>query len=402
MTRNKKIVPALMFHSVGLEDHSWAWSHISESLELFEKKIALLRDKGFNGVFWHELYDHMAGKATLPDNSIFLTFDDGYLDNWVHVYPILKKYGMKGTIFVSPDFVDPSDKVRPNLDDAIAGRCGKDELTVAGFLNWNEMREMEKSGLIDIQSHAMTHTWYFSGPRIDGFHEPHTVTPHPWLFWNERPDRKPFYLNEDQQEFLPWGFPILEHQKSLTVRRFFPDTGAVDEITGFVAANGGRDFFQRQDWQMVLRKHVAGTTQDGMLKGRYESDDDRTARITNEVQRSKVLIERNLDKQVDFICWPGGANDEDVQKLAENVGYRSWTLSSRSQLEKRNCPGSNPRSIKRIGTTNVIGVKGRQCGTGGKQYQYLRVVANQDSIFHSTALMAYKLAKFALTLGGSR
>ena len=131
-----------MFHSVGLEEHPWAWSHISEPVETFEAKIALLRRKGYNGVFWHELYEHMAGRRTLPDNSIFLTFDDGYLDNWVHVYPILKKYGMKGTIFVSPDFVDPSNLVRPNLDDAAAGNVGMDELTVAGFLNWAEMREI--------------------------------------------------------------------------------------------------------------------------------------------------------------------------------------------------------------------------------------------------------------------
>ena len=401
LTRDKKIVPALMFHSVGLENHPWVWSHISEPLDTFEAKIALLKDKGFTGVFWHELYEHMIGGHTLPDNSILLTFDDGYLDNWVNVYPILRKYGMKGTIFVSPDFVDPSDELRPNLDDVSAGSCELDRLTMAGFLNWAEMREMEKSGLIDIQSHAMTHTWYFSGPEIVSLHKPYEVTPHPWLFWNARPDRKPFYLNEDQQRFLPWGYPILEHQKSLTVRRFFPDDDAVNEITSFVADHGGRELFERRDWRSVLEVWVAKTFDNGSLGGHHESDEARTARITDELQRSKTLIENNLSKQVEFICWPGGANEDVVQSIAKDVGYKSWTLSSRSQLEKRNRPGTDPGSIKRIGTSNVIHVKGRKCGTGGRQYQYFSVVGHQGSAVHAIALKAYKLAALAFSLGGS-
>jgi len=391
-----------MFHSVGLENHPWTWNYISEPLATFEAKIALLKKKGFTGVFWNELYEHMAGQHTLPDNSILLTFDDGYLDNWAHVYPILRKYGMKGTIFVSPDFVDPSDEVRPNLDDVAEGRCRANDITVAGFLNWAEMREMEKSGLIDIQSHAMSHTWFFSGPKIVGFHEPQEVTPYPWLFWNERPVRKPFYLNEDQQQFLPWGYPILEHQKSLTTKRFFPDEGAVDEITSFVAAHGGREFFAGPDWRSVLERQVATISLHGNLPGRYESDEARAARITDELKRSKELLEKNLEKAVDFICWPGGANDETVQKTARSLGYRSWTLSSSNQLEKRNHPGVNPISIKRIGTSNGIVVKGRRCGTAGPFFQVWGVLEHQGSILYWALIKAYKLIALLWARGGSK
>ena len=402
MTRNKEIVPALMFHSVGLENHPWTWNYISEPLTMFEAKIALLKKKGFEGVFWDDLYEHMAGRRKLPDNSILLTFDDGYLDNWVNVYPILRKYGMKGTIFVSPDFVDPSDEVRPNLDDVAMGRCGRDELTVAGFLNWAEMREMERSGVIDIQSHAMTHTWYFSGPNIVSFHEPHEVIPHPWLFWNARPDRKPFYLNEDQQQLLPWGYPILEHQKSLATKRFFPDEGAVDEITSFVAANGGREFFVRPDWRLALESQVAMTALNGDLPGRYESDEARSTRITDELKQSKELLEKNLEKEVDFICWPGGANDETVQETARNLGYRSWTLSSSSQLEKRNHPGVDPTSIKRIGTSNGIVVKGKRCGTARPFFQVWRILEHQGSTFYWALIKAFKLIALLRARGGSK
>jgi peptidoglycan/xylan/chitin deacetylase (PgdA/CDA1 family) len=385
LRRNKSIVPALMFHSVGLERHPWAWSSISESIESFEGKIAMLKQKGFTGVFWDELYEHMAGRTVLPADSILLTFDDGYLDNWTTVFPILQKYGMKATIFVSPDFVDPSNELRSSH--------------AAGFLNWAEMREMEKSGLIDIQSHAMTHTWYFAGPRIDDYHRPHEVTPNPWLFWNARPDRKPFYLTEDQQEFLPWGYPVLQHAKSLAVRRFFPDEASLHAITSFAAAEGGHEFFGRQDWRAVLDNHVASIVGDDGIAGFYESETERTSRIREELQRSKEIIEANLNKQVDFICWPGGANDELVQQLAREVGYKSWTLSSSSALEKRNLPGTDPETIKRIGTTNVINIRGKHCGFAGPGMQLLKIFSHQGSSLYSMALKAQKLAALATRPG---
>lgn len=402
MTRDKRIVPALMFHSVGLEKHPWAWSYISESLATFEAKIAALKQNGFTGIFWGELYEYMAGQRTLPENSILLTFDDGYLDNWVHVYPILKKYAMKGTVFASPDFVDRDDQIRPNLDDVMAGRCDPNDLKIAGFLNWAEMREMEKSGLVDIQSHAMTHTWYFTGPKIIGFHEPYTVTPHPWLFWNARPDRKSYYLNEDQQEFLPWGYPIFENQKSLSAQRFFPDEDVIGKITSFVAAQGGREFFMQHDWRQSLENCVSEVTDRGQVPGLYESEEAQTSRITDELQRSKSLIESNLSKEVDFICWPGGANDEAVQEIAQNVGYKSWTLDSRSELDKRNLSGTDPTTIKRIGTSNDINVRGRHCGSGGAKFFMWKIFDHQGSSFYTAAVRAYKLAALVASRGGTR
>ena len=390
MKRNPNIVPALMFHSAGLENHPWAWSYISEPVASFEAKIARLKARGFTGVFWSDVYDHMAGKRKLAKDSILLTFDDGYLDNWVHVYPILRKYGMKGTIFVSPDFVDPTAGMRPNMEDVAAGHCSAAELQVAGFLSWAEMKEMERSGLVDIESHAMTHTWYFNGPRIKRFHAPHQVTPYPWLFWNSRPERKPFYLNENQQEFVPWGSPILEHGKSLETRRFFPDEDALAIFTRFVTEKGGRVFFEHADWQVELEGLSRQRFPDGRLPGTYESDAAMKDRLLYELQRSKQLIEHNLGKPVDFICWPGGANDERVQQIAREVGFKAWTLSSRDDGSKRNLPGADPLSIKRIGTSNQVIVRGLACGNAGPGLQLWHVLAHQGSLGHLALIKAYK------------
>ena len=388
---DNRVVPALMFHSIGLQDHKWIWSHISEPLETFERKIALLNKSGFRTVFWRELYLYMRGDKSLPRKAIFLTFDDGYLDNWVYVLPILSKYGMKATVFVSPEFVEPGNSVRPNLDDVHAGNCDAENLQLAGFLNWAELREMEKSGLVDVQSHAMSHTWYFSGPRLVDLHRPRPISPYPWLFWNERPDRKPFYLSEIQEEFLPWGYPILEHAKSLEVRRFIPDQRSVNDFIATIHERIGVESLRRDDWADMVQTRAGIVLKDAELAGRFETDDERTKRLSYEITGSKEILDKKLNKNVEFICWPGGANSDRVQQIALDAGFKAWTLNSAQESAKRNIPGVDSRSIRRISTGNAIGIRSRIVGFGGARFQLLRILEHQHSEIHSLLLKFYKI-----------
>ncbi len=86
-------VPVIMYHSIGQNNPDWLWNHLITPVNLFEAQIKLLFKKGFNSIRLQELYNHMKYNNKLPDNPIVLTFDDGYLDNWVYAFPILKKYG---------------------------------------------------------------------------------------------------------------------------------------------------------------------------------------------------------------------------------------------------------------------------------------------------------------------
>ena len=90
---------------------------------------------------------------------------------------------------VNPDFVDPCPVKRETIEAVWQKKLTLNQLQVEGFLNWAEMRQMEADRVMDIQSHTMTHTWYFNGPDIIGFHRPGSNV-HPWLAWNERSDRE--------------------------------------------------------------------------------------------------------------------------------------------------------------------------------------------------------------------
>lgn len=102
----------------------------------FDKQMKYLKDNGFNCITPHDLYEAFEEGAELPEKPFIITFDDGYDDNYKNAYPILKKYGFKGTIFVITSFLDRGQQ---------------------GYITWGQAAEMEASGVMNIESHTVTH-----------------------------------------------------------------------------------------------------------------------------------------------------------------------------------------------------------------------------------------------------
>ncbi|MGI9222208.1 MAG: polysaccharide deacetylase family protein [Woeseiaceae bacterium] len=374
--RDPSIVPVLMFHSIGMGSIPWIWSELSESVDTFEKVLAGLAKKGFRTVSLQDLYEHMSGVRQLPGNSIVLTFDDGYLDNWVNAVPLLRKYGMRGTVYVTPEFVQDGSEVRP-VD------ANGDE--VVGFMNWEELRRIDAEGVLDVQCHALTHTWYFSGPKVVDIHRSGGSDAYPWMAWNARPDRKPFYLDEQQDSFVRWGQPIFEHQKSLVVRRFFPDAGQVDEITEFVAANGGATFFEAGDWRSKLDARFPVLQDSNEFPGKYESEEERQERVLHELTESREILQRKLGKPIEFFSWPGGGVDDSGAELARQAGFKSWTLSSWQEPNFRNCPGADASGIKRVSGHSQVFWKDRLVKAESASWIISRVLTHQGSLLSKLA-----------------
>ncbi len=383
MFSDDSIVPVVMFHSVGLADTDWVFSHISEPVSCFEDKIVALLNAGYSFLFWEELHQHMTGSHRAPQKSIMLTFDDGYLDNWTYVFPLLKKYGIKATIFVNPEFVDPSSLPRLTADDVAAGRASATELQAKGFLNWAEMRAMEASGLVDIQSHALTHTWYASGPIPVDFHSP-GCRKYPWCAWNLRPERKAFYMIEDQSDFLPLGTPVYQHAKALVCKKYFPPEGISTSLAEFVRANGGPDFFTRKDWfEELHRRHTALMTAHGHRE-RWESEQEYGQRVLHELVQSREIIGAQLKKDVRYICWPGGGYNETVLPLARKAGYRAWTLASRDCGTFRNRYASGGEQIRRVGCFSHYTFPGKPpLGRANWRFFYSGIERHKGSALHT-------------------
>ncbi|MCR5701988.1 MAG: polysaccharide deacetylase family protein [Lachnospiraceae bacterium] len=68
-------------------------------LTLFEKQIQFFNDN-FSVVTMEQVVDAACRGIELPENALLLTFDDGYIDHYQYVFPILQKYSMQGSFFV--------------------------------------------------------------------------------------------------------------------------------------------------------------------------------------------------------------------------------------------------------------------------------------------------------------
>ena len=132
----------------------------------FESQIRGLAESGYRTLGADEFDDFMAGKP-VPRKSVLLTFDDGYLDNWVYAHPILEKYGMKAVLFTITGLIGDG-PVRAHfgegkpLPPAYTHREAKERMFSGNaddvILRWSEIEEMIKSRTFEVHSHTHTHT----------------------------------------------------------------------------------------------------------------------------------------------------------------------------------------------------------------------------------------------------
>lgn len=132
----------LMYHRVR---NAPAYDQLSVSTARFEAQMAYLA-RNCRVLSMNEALDELAGTVTSP--GVAVTFDDGYLDNLTEALPILRRYAIPATIFVTAGFSGQtlSHPRYPNAD-------GPSRL----HLNWDEVRELSRDPLIQIGSHTLTH-----------------------------------------------------------------------------------------------------------------------------------------------------------------------------------------------------------------------------------------------------
>lgn len=384
MSRQATAVPIVAYHSVA-NPHDHVVSHLSLNLATFERQLRYLRDHRFVTVTLYDVYEFLKSGRPLPPRAVALTFDDGYLDNWVHAFPLLKKYGAKATIFVVTEFVDPFDGCRPTLEDVWAGRHAAADLHWWGHASWRELEAMQASGLVDVQAHTRTHTWHFVSDRIVDFHHPDDS--YFWLDWNRDPSLKHSWLNRDHRASVPWGTPVYEHAQTLLQPRFIHDGEISRLTTSHVEAHGGHSFFARADWRRELTDLVMSYRRDHPSAGRLESQDQYLARVEDEMSSSRAVIAARLRKPVDFLCWPCGDYTPALQQMAiDTCGFLA-TVNVNKVTNRR---GDSCTELRRI----VFGQD--YTGPGRDDLVFMHFVGNVR--YHGGDTLAFPLAPVARRL----
>lgn len=328
----------IYYHSVGPVKNAWENSFLTTETDVFEEHLAWL-SRRYLTISLMEYWQIRNGLIPPVKNPLVITFDDGYLDNWVWAFPLLRKYGMKATIFVSPEFVDEYSGCRLNSDDENGNR----ELNGWGFLSWDEMRMMESSGLIDIQSHAMTHSRYFVSDKLTGFHHPGGKILDPVI--NAYPEIKPYYIGkEDLGSMLPYGFPLFEDCPALMARRVEINPDFINECVNLFKNYDFNRYDQTEAFNLVLPLYSAYLKEDRVIV-RRETDEEYDDRVTMEISLSRKIIGERLNKEVAFLCWPHGGNNDFLHKKALEAGYLMTTTGKVRGLMKNDMTRIPDRAV---------------------------------------------------------
>lgn len=137
VTYKNDYIPILMYHNI-LPSEEITNNSAQVSVEVFKEQLKALKNAGYTSIDFNEYKLYKEGKYKLPSKPFIITFDDGYMDNYTIAYPILKEMELKATYFVSSQYVGVMTTTTPHFD-------------------WEQAKEMEASGFIDIQSHTLTH-----------------------------------------------------------------------------------------------------------------------------------------------------------------------------------------------------------------------------------------------------
>lgn len=315
---NNKGIPAVLYHQIN------EYSNVDETL--LEEHLKYLNDNNYKTI---TLSEYLGKKYSKKDKLVMLTFDDGYYDNYRNMFPLLKKYNMKATIFLNTFFIKDKnrteDKVLESREankSAMLNYVENKEASTFQYMTWNEIREMYQSGLVDFQGHSHKHTSIFVDKKLEGIHKGSTG------------DSSDIYLfGRDTKK----GDPIFKKRGECSKIGFHIDKKFFDLFNAYYFSEIEGKENELELAQRFVDKHF------GTLI-REESEREAFERIAEEGRKNKELIEEKLGNRVTSFCWPWGHNSTLGLEALKSVGYKSFVTTKKGT----NSLWGNYKKIRRI------------------------------------------------------
>lgn len=313
-------LPALMYHYI-----SRFRAKLVFSPDELENLCRSASELGWFGVGLSEAEAFLLHGEPLPKRSFLITFDDGYLDNYVYAWPILQKYGHKGVIFAVADKVSEASGpgtqlVRPTLRDVWEQRIPLEALPVVDdpidqngpfpvrkdrFFTWAEARVMEASGVISVAAHSLRHEAVFTGHEYTGFIQP-------------CPSTAGFPRSVAG---MLWGLPAFHKEAELSSRAFVPSASLVERLKALVPQEEGEAavFFRDEGHVAELKKLVDSFGPNGL--GALESPEEQACRFKRVMRENQDVLTKELGHSVRSFCWPWGLSCPQSLRAAQEAGF---------------------------------------------------------------------------------
>lgn len=129
LVNNSIGIPVLYYHSVNEAESN----EVTISPEKLRRELQYIKEQGYITLTIDQVNEYIQNNAKIPEKSILITFDDGYMDNYTEAFPILKELNMTATIF-----------------------CITSSLDGSYYMSHEAIKEMYDYG-ISIQSHTVNH-----------------------------------------------------------------------------------------------------------------------------------------------------------------------------------------------------------------------------------------------------
>lgn len=276
---NKKGNPWFLYHHIGESGVPTDW------FEEHLKNIWFLNMKTLTN---REMLESLEKNGKLPKNSVALTFDDGYYDNYRHAFPLLKKYKMKATLYLNTAYVE------------------SEENRAFTYLSWKEIEEMSSSGVFDIQLHSHRHMPIFVNTSFDRI-----VTSDDLL------DRDIQHLYGGAAKI---GYPIFGK------RGEFSSTGVIVPLE---AAEKFKNFYENlsneeKGNKQLIQDFINSKLHKDLI---FETLDSAKTRVLEDLNTNISLIEKHTGYKPNFFCWPWGHKSPEFIAILKSAGIKGFVTT---------------------------------------------------------------------------
>lgn len=134
-------VAILMYHRVSLKRDAWSLEPISP--QGFEMQMRYFC-RNYEIIPLDKLVEYMTQGIPLPKKAVVITFDDGYKDNYRNAYPILKKYHIPATIFLTTGHIGTGNLFWWDKVSYIINHTNVDKLYLDEFGSYSLKSDAEK------------------------------------------------------------------------------------------------------------------------------------------------------------------------------------------------------------------------------------------------------------------
>jgi peptidoglycan/xylan/chitin deacetylase (PgdA/CDA1 family) len=283
------------------------------SVKMFDQQMRYL-SKNYHVISMESLVDRKKSNLPFPKKGVVITFDDGWKDNYSYAFPILKRYHLPTTIFLTSGYIGTNKTFWPEQVISIieSGKNLKEKLK-------NLSHEIYPPVIQDCLNDLLQEQEITSSP------------PHP----NPLPQRErglhkfpsPMGGGKGEDDTLQYKKPywnilteLIEHLKYLPkVKREV----IIDDLKKRIKPS--RELFSDRssmlNWEeieILEKNHISFGSHS--ISHRILTQLDKTE-ARKEIFDSKKEIEKNLDKPVLAFAYPNGDLNDSVRKLVKEAGY---------------------------------------------------------------------------------